>query len=356
MIWPRLLPRLDLALLLAMATAWAISHRQGLDVAAIEAAVGDMGAWAPLAYISLFALAAVLFVPGSILSLAGGGLFGPVWGKAYALLGATVGATLAFLAARYLASDWVVATAGGRLKQLAEGVEAEGWRFIAFVRLVALFPFNLVNYALGLTRVRLLDYSLASLVSMAPGAIAYTYLGCAGREAVAGGDALVQKGLMALGLVALLAFFPRVVRRLRSYSFTWLDAAQLPERIGNGAALMIIDVRGPDEFNGELGHLGGAKTSRSPSFLGASATSINSRSKRWCSAAERRRARQGRRSRSSRRVSATSPCCVAEWRNGAASGSRSRKKRVSPSKGCLDLNGRRSFKRSANAPMRLYVR
>ena len=257
MIWPRLLPRLDLALLLAMATAWAISHRQGLDVAAIEAAVGDMGAWAPLAYISLFALAAVLFVPGSILSLAGGGLFGPVWGTAYALLGATVGATLAFLAARYLASDWVVATAGGRLKQLAEGVEAEGWRFIAFVRLVALFPFNLVNYALGLTRVRLLDYSLASLVSMAPGAIAYTYLGCAGREAVAGGDALVQKGLMALGLVALLAFFPRVVRRLRSYSFTWLDAAQLPERIGNGAALMIIDVRGPDEFNGELGHRGG---------------------------------------------------------------------------------------------------
>lgn len=257
MIWPRLLTRLDLALLLAMATAWAISHRQGLDVAAIEAAVGDMGAWAPLAYISLFALAAVLFVPGSILSLAGGGLFGPVWGKAYALLGATVGATLAFLAARYLASDWVVATAGGRLKQLAEGVEAEGWRFIAFVRLVALFPFNLVNYALGLTRVRLLDYSLASLVSMAPGAIAYTYLGCAGREAVAGGEALVQKGLMALGLVALLAFFPRVVRRLRSYSFTWLDAAQLPERIGNGAALMIIDVRGPDEFNGELGHRGG---------------------------------------------------------------------------------------------------
>ena len=257
MIWPRLLPRLDLALLLAMATAWAISHWQGLDVAAIEAAVGDMGAWAPLAYISLFALAAVLFVPGSILSLAGGGLFGPVWGKAYALLGATVGATLAFLAARYLASDWVVATAGGRLKQLAEGVEAEGWRFIALVRLVALFPFNLVNYALGLTRVRLLDYSLASLVSMAPGAIAYTYLGCAGREAVAGGEALVQKGLMALGLVALLAFFPRVVRRLRSYSFTWLDAAQLPERIGNGAALMIIDVRGPDEFNGELGHRGG---------------------------------------------------------------------------------------------------
>ena len=181
------------------------------------------------------------------------------WGTAYALLGATVGATLASLAARYPASDWVAATAGGRLKQLAEGVETEGWRFIAFVRLVALFPFNLVNYALGLTRVRLLDYSLASLVSMAPGAIAYTYLGYAGREAVAGGEALVQKGLLALGLVALLAFFPLVVRRLRSYSFTWLDASQLPERIGNGAALMIIDLRGPDEFNGELGHLGGAE-------------------------------------------------------------------------------------------------
>ena len=64
-----------------------------------------------------------------------------------------------------------------------DGVSAEGWRFVAFVRLVPLFPFNLVNYAFGLTRIRVGEYVLASFVCMAPGALAYTYLGYAGREA-----------------------------------------------------------------------------------------------------------------------------------------------------------------------------
>jgi uncharacterized membrane protein YdjX (TVP38/TMEM64 family) len=109
----------------------------------------------------------------------------------------------------------VASKAIGRVKQLIAGVEAEGWRFVAFVRLVPLFPFNLLNYALGLTRIRLVDYVLASAVCMAPGTIAYTYLGYAGREAFSGGVGLVQKGLLALALLALAAFLPRIVRRLR---------------------------------------------------------------------------------------------------------------------------------------------
>ena len=79
----------------------------------------------------------------------------------------------------------------------------------------AALPFNLLNYALGLTRIRLRDYVLASLICMAPGTIAYTYLGYAGREAIAGGKEMVRKGLIALGLLALTAFLPRLVRRLR---------------------------------------------------------------------------------------------------------------------------------------------
>lgn len=255
----RVLPRLALAVLLTAAIAWAIGHRQSFDVAAIAAAVRDLGGWAPLAYMSLFAIATVLFLPGSMLGLAGGALFGPVWGAVYTLVAATVGATLAFLVARYLASDWVAAKTGGRLKQLIDGVEAEGWRFVAFVRLVPLFPFNLLNYALGLTRIRLLDYVLASLICMMPGTIAYSYLGFAGREAVAGGEALVQKGLIALALLALVAFLPRIVRRLRSSSFTWVDAERLRDRIAKNDTPLIIDVRGPDEFRGNLGHLEGAK-------------------------------------------------------------------------------------------------
>jgi uncharacterized membrane protein YdjX (TVP38/TMEM64 family) len=212
----RLLPRIGLAVALAAGIAWAAANRRHVDAAAIIGGIAALGAWAPAAYMGLYVVATVLFLPGAILGLAGGALFGPVWGAVHTLLGATVGATLAFLAARYVASDWVARKAGGRLQQLIAGVEAEGWRFVAFVRLVPLFPFNLLNYALGLTRVRLAEYVLASLVCVAPGTIAFAYLGYAGREAIAGGEAMVQKGLIALGLLALAAFAPRLVRRLRA--------------------------------------------------------------------------------------------------------------------------------------------
>ena len=92
-----------------------------------------------------------------------------------------------------------------RLERLIKGVEAEGWRFVAFVRLVPLFPFNLLNYALGLTRIPLVPYVLASLVCMVPGTLAYTWLGYAGREALAGNDAAIRYGLIGLALLAAVA-------------------------------------------------------------------------------------------------------------------------------------------------------
>src|SRR5262249_4842428 len=153
---------------------------------ALEQELQRFGPWAPILFIGLYALSTVLFVPGSALTVAGGVLFGPIWGALWSLTGATFGATLAFATARYIASDWVSRRAGERLARLIRGVEEEGWRFVAFVRLVPLFPFNLVNYAFGLTQIRLGEYVLASFVCMVPGAIAYTYLGYAGREAAAG--------------------------------------------------------------------------------------------------------------------------------------------------------------------------
>jgi len=105
--------------------------------------------------------------------------------------------------------------AGTRLQRLITGVEAEGWRFVAFVRLVPFFPFNLTNYAVGLTRISLKHYVLASLVCMAPGTLAYTWLGYAGREALAGNATAIRNGLIALALLAAIAFLPRLIRRLR---------------------------------------------------------------------------------------------------------------------------------------------
>lgn len=204
--------------LLVAGTAVALAYRDRLDPGVLEAWVSGAGPAAPLLFMLGYALATVFFLPGSALTLAGGALFGPVVGTLFSLTGATVGASVAFLIARYLSSDWVARRTGGRLEQLVEGVEEEGWRFVAFVRLVPLFPFNMLNYALGLTRIRFSHYVLTSYVCMFPGALAYTYIGYAGREAVAGGEGLIQKGLLGLGLLALALFLPRLVRTLRRRS------------------------------------------------------------------------------------------------------------------------------------------
>jgi rhodanese-related sulfurtransferase len=113
--------RLALLFLLVAAIAVAVVYHEHFDVAELERWIQEAGIWAPLLFMVVFAVAAVLFLPGSVLTLAGGALFGPVLGTLYNLTGATLGATLAFLIARYLASDWVAQKTGGRLKQLING-------------------------------------------------------------------------------------------------------------------------------------------------------------------------------------------------------------------------------------------
>jgi uncharacterized membrane protein YdjX (TVP38/TMEM64 family)/rhodanese-related sulfurtransferase len=254
----RLLPRLALLLLLLAAVALAAFYRDQINLTMLDAWLSSLGLWAPVGFVALYALATVAFVPGAIVTLAGGALFGPIWGSVWNLTGATLGATLAFLVARYLAGDLVERRAGGLLKRLIDGVDAEGWRFVAFVRLVPLFPFNLSNYALGLTRIPLLHYVLATLVCMAPGAVAYTWLGHAGRGALAGETDAVRYGLLALGLLAAIALLPRLIARLRG-SFTWIEVPDLKRRLDDGEAVTIIDVRGTDEFSGPLGHIATAR-------------------------------------------------------------------------------------------------
>ena len=254
----RFLPRLALALLLVAAAAWAAVHRDQINLATLDAWLGSLGLWAPIGYMVLYALATVAFVPGAIFALAGGALFGPLWGSLWNLLGATLGATLAFLVARYVGGGWVERKAGGLLKRLIDGVDAEGWRFVAFVRLVPLFPFNLLNYVLGLTRIPLHQYVIATFVCMVPGAVAYTWLGHAGRGALTGEADTVRYGLLALGLLAAIALLPRLIGRMRG-SFAWIEANELKRRIDGGEAVTIVDVRGTDEFTGTLGHIAAAR-------------------------------------------------------------------------------------------------
>ncbi len=209
--------RIILAFVLMVGIGWAGTNRDLLLSADLPGRLEALGFWGPVAFVGLYAAAALLFLPGSVLTLSGGALFGPVLGTLYSLLGATIGATLAFLLARYVVGDAVRRLAGARLEALLTGVEEEGWRFVAFTRLVPLFPFNLLNYTLGVTRIRLLPYVLASAICMAPGAAAFTWLGHAGRQATGGGEGAIQAGLVGLALLSVVVFLlPRVVAAVRS--------------------------------------------------------------------------------------------------------------------------------------------
>ena len=245
--------RLGLLLLVIAGITLAIVYRDRFDATALEQWVAGAGAAGPIVFMLIYAVGTVFFLPGSVLTLAGGAIFGPVLGTFYNLTGATLGATIAFVIARYLASHWVEERTGGRLKQLKEGVEGEGWRFVAFVRLVPLFPFNLLNYALGLTRIKLSHYIIASYVCMLPGAIAYTYLGYAGREAVAGGEGMIQKGLLALSLLAVVAFIPRLIGRFRRRPM--LSVEELKQRLDKNEDVLVLDVRTAEDFIGEQHHI-----------------------------------------------------------------------------------------------------
>ncbi len=245
--------KIILLIVLIAGIALAIVYRDQFNEAEIKSWFDQLGVFAPILFIAVYAIATVFFLPGSIITLAGGALFGPVWGTFYNLTGATIGATLAFLVSRYLASDWVKDKTGGKLKRIIEGVESEGWRFVAFTRLVPLFPFNVLNYALGLTRIKLSHYILTSYICMIPGGFAYTYLGYAGREAATGGEGMIQKGLLALALVAVVAFLPRLMGKLRQKPM--ISIPKLKQRMDSGENILVLDVRTADDFIGEQKHI-----------------------------------------------------------------------------------------------------
>jgi uncharacterized membrane protein YdjX (TVP38/TMEM64 family)/rhodanese-related sulfurtransferase len=247
--------RIALVVILAAAVLWLAFGGAALDAGQLAQWVQALGAWAPVLHVLLFALGTVLFVPGSLFGLAGGALFGPTLGGIVNLAGATLGAVAAFLIARYAAAELVRRKVGGRVERLIAGVEAEGWRFVALVRLVPLFPFSLMNYALGLTRISLGQYALASLACMIPGTLAYSWLGHAGREAADGSTDAIRYGLLGLAALAAIAFIPRLIRQWREVPPRWIDVQELCKALSDGSRVAVLDVRGEDEFNGPLGHI-----------------------------------------------------------------------------------------------------
>jgi len=140
--------------------------------------VKNLGSLGVIAFIAIYNLATVLFIPGSLLTLGCGALYGVVWGSIYVGIAATLGATFAFLIGRYFAGGWVSQQIQGhpKFQAIDTAVAKEGLKIVLLTRLSPIFPFNLLNYAFGVTRVSLKDYMIGSVV-MIPGTVMYVYLG-----------------------------------------------------------------------------------------------------------------------------------------------------------------------------------
>ena len=140
--------------------------------------VQGLGPIAPIGFILIYNLATVLFVPGLILTLGGGVLFGLGFGTVYVFIAATLGATIAFWIGRNFARDWVTEKMASYPKfgAIDAAVAKNGFKIVLLTRLSPLFPFNVLNYAFGITQVSLKDYVLAS-IGMIPGTILYVYIG-----------------------------------------------------------------------------------------------------------------------------------------------------------------------------------
>lgn len=185
----------------------------------LEASVGGAGPWGPLLFGAVYVVAALLLLPGSVLTIGAGALFGPLVGTVVVSLASTSAATLAFLIGRYLARDAVARAARARpaFGAIDRAVAEGGWKVVALLRLSPAVPFSAGNYLFGLTPVGLVPYVLASWVAMLPGTFLYVYLGHVGQAAARGGGRTVgQWALLATGLAATLVvtvYLTRLARR-----------------------------------------------------------------------------------------------------------------------------------------------
>lgn len=210
-----------IAAVLVLSLAWHFNIQ--LQLMRLLDWISSLGAVGALLFVLVYIAATVLFLPGMILTLGAGFLYGVGIGVVVVSIGSTLGATLAFVIGRHLARDWVAEKVSGneKFEAIDGAVGKEGWKIVGLLRLSPIFPFNLLNYSLGLTQVRLKHFLLASWIGMLPGTVMYVYIGSiaasltalgAGREARTAGEwTLYVLGLLAT--VAVTVYVTRIARR-----------------------------------------------------------------------------------------------------------------------------------------------
>jgi len=169
---------------------------------------------AVLIYIAVYCLQTAFSLPGAtVLTLAGGFLFGPVLGTVYVNIAATAGATLAFLAARYLLRDWVERRFGERLRPIQEGFERNAFNYLLTLRLIPLFPFFLVNLVAGLTRIGVGAFVAATAIGIVPASFVFANAGRQLGSINSLGEIASPRVLAALALLGVLSIVPIIYRR-----------------------------------------------------------------------------------------------------------------------------------------------
>lgn len=176
------------------------------------------GLWGPMAYVLLYAIGPSFLVPGAVMTIAGGLAFGTLWGSVYSLVGADLGALVAFAAGRFLGRSFVRRVVGQRFERLLSRIERHGFQIIFYLRLVPVIPYNALNLIAGASPITFRDYFWASVIGMVPGTILFAFLG----------DALwhptSSRFFIALGLIVVCFAVGEIARR-----FGWLPGSQAAE-------------------------------------------------------------------------------------------------------------------------------
>jgi uncharacterized membrane protein YdjX (TVP38/TMEM64 family) len=185
--------------------------RQVLD------AIAALGFWGPVLFVLLYIVCCIALVPGAVLTLGAGAVFGLVKGSILVSIAATLGATAAMLVGRYLARDWVQRKLATHptFNSIDQAVEREGWKIVFLTRLSPAFPFFLVNYLYGLTRVRLRDYVLATWIGIMPGSTLFVYIGSLASPDSAKNSAAAWtfKGIGLVATVLVTVYLTKIARR-----------------------------------------------------------------------------------------------------------------------------------------------
>ena len=170
--------RILLLLLIISGLIWFSRAYLDINPTDIKEWILSFGMWAPILYILLYTIRPLIFFPASVLSITGGLAFGAWMGTIYTVIGATLGAVVAFLVARKLGSGLIKEKANaGKVEQIQQQLEKNGFIYVLIFRLLPIFNFDLISYAAGLSKVRLLSFFLATLIGIIPGTFAYNFLG-----------------------------------------------------------------------------------------------------------------------------------------------------------------------------------